>query len=362
MSLGPIAPTAAGGGGAVIAPAASTGSGVAQGPASAAIATPSLPPPEAALSALVGEAVALQDSLAPLLADLGAALQSDVLPPAARATAQQILQSQTPLDATVSAQDLRAAISQSGVFLEAALAAAVRTTGPAAAQPPALDLKALLLQLPADLASQDQAAAQQAAPLTARQTQIQAQRASRRPPPPIPGGPTRGQPPAEPSLESDADASSQIHALTQDAHAALARLQLSQLASLPRTDGTARWSFELPVASDGGTAMAQFEISRDGGGQPGADPAAAVWRARFSLNLEPSGPVHAEISLTAGRTRATLWAEREGARAQMSAGQAELVAALAGETAGDAAVRVLGGAPAATPPPDGAGRYVNRTS
>ena len=361
MSLGPIAPAGAGGG-AVVAPAPGAGSGAAQGQAAPTLATPSILPPEAALSALVGEAVAVQDSLAPLLADLGAALSSGALPPAAQATAQQILQSQAPLEAMLSAQDLRVAIRQSGLFLEAALAAAVLKPGEAAAQPSALDLKALLLQLPTDLASQDQAAAQQAAPLTARQTQIQAQRAARRPAPPIPGGPTRGQPPAEPSLEPGADAPSQAHALTHEAHAALARLQLSQLASLPRTDGTARWSFELPVASEGGTAMAQFEISRDGGGHRGADPGAPVWRARFSLNLEPSGPVHADISLSPGRTRATLWAEREDARVRLSADQDELVAALAGETAGDAAVRVLGGAPPAPSAPDGAGRYVNRTS
>ena len=57
-----------------------------------------------------------------------------------------------------------------------------------------------------------------------------------------------------------------------------------------------RWNFEIPFATPQGTAMAQFEISRDGGEQE-VEAAKRVWRARFSLDVEPAGPVHALISL-----------------------------------------------------------------
>ena len=71
-------------------------------------------------------------------------------------------------------------------------------------------------------------------------------------------------------------------------------------ASIPRARGSIptapRWNFEIPFATPQGTAMAQFEISRDGGGNE-VEAAKRVWRARFSLDVEPAGPVHALVSL-----------------------------------------------------------------
>src|SRR5690606_22752672 len=74
----------------------------------------------------------------------------------------------------------------------------------------------------------------------------------------------------------------------------------------------ARWLFELPIALPQGTAVAQFEIFRD---QVRPDNRAApgghrVWRARFSLDIEPAGPVHALVSLSGGATWVRMWAER----------------------------------------------------
>ena len=63
--------------------------------------------------------------MAPLLADLTVAANSPALPDAVRATAAQILASQAPLDAEVTAGQLRIAAQSSGVFLEASLASAV---------------------------------------------------------------------------------------------------------------------------------------------------------------------------------------------------------------------------------------------
>ena len=96
------------------------------------------------------------------------------------------------------------------------------------------------------------------------------------------------------------------HHLLADTDAAIARQTLLQVASLPdRVDTTAarvdpaapRWNFEIPFVTPQGTAMAQFEISRDGGGNE-VEAAKRVWRARFSLDVEPAGPVHALVSLS----------------------------------------------------------------
>ncbi|MBS0412413.1 MAG: flagellar hook-length control protein FliK, partial [Proteobacteria bacterium] len=146
---------------------------------------------------------------------------------------------------------------------------------------------------------------------------------------------------------------------------ALARLALSQAASIPGRATGAAWRFDLPVATPAGPGAGQFEISRDGG-RGGADAAAPTWRARFSLDIEPGGPVHVEVSLSGGRTRVTLWAEREGALNDLEAGAAELVAALAGPQGADAAVRVLPGAPPPTAHPGDVdlspGHILDRTS
>ena len=88
-----------------------------------------------------------------------------------------------------------------------------------------------------------------------------------------------------------------------------------------------RWNFEIPFATPQGTAMAQFEISRDGGGSE-VEPAKRVWRARFSLDVEPAGPVHALVSLSGERTSVRMWAERPATAAQLRAGAAQLSQAL----------------------------------
>ena len=159
---------------------------------------------------------------------------------------------------------------------------------------------------------------------------------SNTPPPPFRGALPSAQPIAEPSIPSNAPLATSAHHLLGDTDAAIARQTLLQVASLPdrvdmpgvRTDPvTARWNFEIPFVTPQGTAMAQFEISREGGGSE-VEAATKVWRARFSLDVEPAGPVHALISLTNERTSVRMWAERPATAAQLRAGVAQLSEAL----------------------------------
>lgn len=362
MSVGPVIPPSGGVGG-VVGAGGSPQAGAGAAPPAAPAAAPGAVAVPSGLSAVISEDLAAQDSLAPLLADLSAALQSGGVPASARTTVQQILQLLTPLDASVTGQSLRAAVAQSGLFLEAGLAATAQAPNdPGAALLLASDLKALLLRLPVDLAGQSEIAAQAlAAEILAPDPA--ARRTNPRPPPPVAGGPTAGQPAAAASIGAGTDAGAQRQTLSHEAHAALARLELMQLASAAKPGAPPRWAFELPMASPtgAGAGMAQFEISRDApqGGHTGTD-LEPVWRARFSLHLDAAGPVHAEVALHSGRTRVTLWAEGEPLRAGLAAGHAELTAALAGPEGGDAAVRVVSGAP---PRPEAqAGQLVNRTS
>jgi Flagellar hook-length control protein FliK len=156
------------------------------------------------------------------------------------------------------------------------------------------------------------------------------------PPPPFGGALPAAQAVTAATLVSNSPAETALRHLLADTDGAIARQTLLQVASLPdsvdtqaaRLDPAApRWNFEIPFATAQGTAMAQFEISRDGGGN-GIDAAKRVWRARFSLDVEPAGPVHAQVTLSGDRTSVRMWAERPATAAQLRAGAAQLSQAL----------------------------------
>jgi hypothetical protein len=156
------------------------------------------------------------------------------------------------------------------------------------------------------------------------------------PPPPINGALPSAQPVMPATLASHAPVEATLQHLLADTDGAIARQTLLQVASLPgQTDTSAgkldppvpRWNFEIPFATAQGTAMAQFEISRDGDGRE-ADAAKQVWRARFSLDVEPAGPIHALVSLSGERTSVRMWAERPATASQLRAGISQLSQAL----------------------------------
>jgi hypothetical protein len=121
---------------------------------------------------------------------------------------------------------------------------------------------------------------------------------------------------------------------------------------------TPRWSFEIPFAMPQGTAMAQFEISRDGGGNE-VEAAKRVWQARFSLDVEPAGPVHALVSLVGERTSVRMWAERPATAAQLRAGAGELGQALSKAELVPGDIVIRDGAPQQTAPAR-AGHFLDR--
>ena len=104
--------------------------------------------------------------------------------------------------------------------------------------------------------------------------------------------------------------------------------------------------------------MAQFEISRNGGGNE-VEAAKRVWRARFSLDVEPAGPVHALISLTGERTSVRMWAERPATAAQLRAGAAQLTQALSKAELQPGEIVIRDGAPP-QPAPMRAGHFLDR--
>jgi hypothetical protein len=310
-----------------------------------AVAPPTQPPSQPTpIETATQTAVSRQGGLAPLLADLAVAVQRPDLPPPVLAAANRVLALQQPLAGAPSAGDLKQALAQSGLLLEARIADQ--------GAPSDQDLKAALLVL--------RQAVQAAAP-----TSPPAAPAGAAPAPPYRGGPLQAQPPAQAGLTLDAPADMVAHRLVQGADGALARETLLQLASTPGAPQAASgtqansWLFEVPFAAAQGAAIAQFEIGReDEDGSPsGAKSGDPVWRARFSLNLDPMGPVHAKISLSGGRARVTLWAENETTVASLSRQQDLLSQALLRDEV-VAMVSVFPGAP--RQPAPNAGQFVDQ--
>jgi hypothetical protein len=187
------------------------------------------------------------------------------------------------------------------------------------------------------------------------------------PPPPTSGALPAAQPVMPATLVSNSPSETAMHHLIADAEGALARQTLLQVASLPdRVDSTVarqdvtspRWNFEIPFVTPQGTAVAQFEISRDGGGNQVA-AAKQVWRARFSLDVEPAGPVHALISLSGDKTSVRMWAERSATATQLRAGAAQLTQALVRAELKPGDIVIGDGAPP-QPAPVAAGHFLDR--
>jgi Flagellar hook-length control protein FliK len=187
------------------------------------------------------------------------------------------------------------------------------------------------------------------------------------PPPPINGALPAAQPVAPATLGARVPVEATLQHLLADTDGAVARQTLLQIASLPgqvdptaaRVDAsTPRWNFEIPFATPRGTAVAQFEISRDGAGNA-VEPAKRIWRARFSLNVEPAGPVHALVSLNGERTSVRMWAERSSTASQLRAGVSQLSEALSRADLQPGDIVVRDGAPT-QPAPAPAGHFLNR--
>lgn len=188
------------------------------------------------------------------------------------------------------------------------------------------------------------------------------------PPPPLRGALPSAQAVAPSTLGSEASLAGVVKHLLGNTDAALARQTLMQIASLPNgADGSparidpaaARWNFEIPFMTPQGTAVAQFEISKDGGNDNEVSAAQRIWRAKFSLNVEPAGPVHAQVTLVGEKTSVRMWAERPTTASQLRAGMSQLAQALTLAELKPGDITIREGAPTQAAPAS-AGHFLDR--
>lgn len=351
--------------------------------------------PTTALASAMRTSAARQVGLAPLFADVAEAFAAPQLPTPVRLVLAHMLALPRSFESGVSAADVQHSLKQSGILLETQLA---DHQTPFTLTP---DLKVALLALrqvlhdwtervpqlppsaaadaagittttpvpikpPASSSAGANSAAVEHNTHSASQSVIATVKAL---PPPYRGAPTTGQQPMEASIEATAPLDTIRNTLVERTEGALARMTLLQSASL--SDGapsqtighesSPHWNFEVPFVAPGGTAVAHFEIARDGHKSSASDPKAAMWRANFSLDLEPIGPVHAQVAVAGNHTSVRLWAERTASATALRAATAELKQALhqANLESTEVLVRV-GEPPRPVKPP--AGRFVDRAS
>ena len=286
---------------------------------------------------MIPEAIARQNSVAPLLASLAAVVaKPGALPePVLRAALQVLGQRlQLPADGPT-AGALKTAIEKSGVFLEASLAKA-----PA----PAADMKSALTALKSSLATW---LGSNPAPVDA----------ARQVPPPLRGMPPRAQKAELPALPDGVRDAGRI--LHHQADAALSRVKLMQLASLPDADparpATPELRTEIPFLIGSELVMAQFQVTRDAARRK--TDGKRGWTMRFAMNFSGTGEVGAEVGLIGRSVSVALWAAEPETARRLEAALPELAPALAGLGLEAGAIRVRSSPPAPEPPPSG--RYLD---
>ena len=327
--------------------------------------------PRAQAGPLLGPALARQDSLAPLLANMRAlangslsvALPKPVLTLVDRVLGQAIPVERKPVTAPV----LKAAIQNSGLFLEARQAQSM-------APPPGGDLKADLQTLRDSLAplvdalslpQSAKAAMAGKAPADADWPQT-AQDQAARPAPPRRDGPLTAQPITEPSLSAGEKPLAIVETLLDQTDAALDRIKLAQYASLPQEGPRAeaqqgqRWLTELPLAFHNGATMLPLQIEREPPRRDVDGAAGPLWRVRFALDVEPMGPLQGVVTLQGRSVGITLWAEREETSRALRGASPGLEAALADAHFEKGTIDIHTGQPRVAQPT--AGQFLDRMS
>lgn len=177
-------------------------------------------------------------------------------------------------------------------------------------------------------------------------------------PPPRKGALPIAQDPAVGERADTAEAAEQLARKTLErADGALQRILLEQWAVLDTSGeaaasvqrGGKEWTAELPLATRDGTSIVQMTVERDGkqGGTAG-EAAKVGWRVRFALDVEPIGPVHAQIGLSGEHLSVGLWIERPEMAEKLAADIGSLTSALSDGGSVLEAVHVAAGEPPAT--------------
>ncbi|KAF0193076.1 MAG: hypothetical protein FD165_179 [Gammaproteobacteria bacterium] len=218
------------------------------------------------------------------------------LPSAVQEAIQNLMRNLSGSKDASSAQGLKSAMLNSGMFLESRM---FGQSSPATDSGIGSDFKSGLFRLieallrgslsaPGQFTGTPRTAAPHAAP-------------------PLRGSVMQAQARAAPAMFSTVD--ELLGVLLQQADGVLARLQISQLAALPAQDQAQPYlTFELPLRHGNQVDVIQLRITRDATGSQ--DEAARQWTIHIAFDLEHLGPVHARLTLQNRHISTMFWAEQ----------------------------------------------------
>jgi hypothetical protein len=314
---------------------------------------------------MVAAALSRQGGLAPLLANLAAltdrrrdlvpdASRAGALPEAVHIAAARVARFILPGETALTPETIRRAIENSGTLFEKALASGN------AARTQVVDLKGALLLLRQALQS---LLSVEGSVFTSKG---QAE-ATAKPPPPRRGDVPEPQKAAMPSLPPTTAPLDAARTLLDQTEAALARLRLTQAASIggerdpiaARSDpAPPQLHVEISFALGRQVMTMPLVIERDAEAE-GADVAVPVWRVWFSLDVEPAGPITGLVTLGGrdGAVGVTLWAERDATQRALHESLPELRRALEAEDLAVAELGTRSGLPRRSAQP--AGRFLD---
>ncbi|VAX01033.1 hypothetical protein MNBD_GAMMA20-1897, partial [hydrothermal vent metagenome] len=222
--------------------------------------------------------------------------RSSKLPTEIQQQVQQILDRLPRRDDVGRTAGLQLALANSGIFLEARLAEALRSnlTFTQTAQQLGGDLKGGLLGLLSLLLG-----LRVPSGATAVSTR-RGQRYLADAPPPLPNS----QPFAQPRIPANAASllnlglPQQLQELLRQVDGSLARIQLSQLAANAEDDGRRSWLLDLPLRHGDQFDLLQIRIDKERGGKGrGAD---SLWSVTLAVELDGLGEIHIRVTLSGG--------------------------------------------------------------
>jgi hypothetical protein len=100
--------------------------------------------------------------------------------------------------------------------------------------------------------------------------------------------------------------------LLQQTEAALARLQMTQLAAVPRDAerGLLEWLFELPIRRGNELDLWSMRLSRDPRGEARQSVAPTpAWSVQLAFDLPGLGPMQAQVQITGQLVSTQFWVE-----------------------------------------------------
>ncbi len=119
--------------------------------------------------------------------------------------------------------------------------------------------------------------------------------------------------------------------LLQQTEAALARLQLVQLAAVPRDAerGLLEWLFELPIRRGNELDLWSMRLSRDPRGETQQSVTRTpVWSAQLAFDLPGLGPMQAQVQISGHQVSTQFWVEHAASLALLRTHMHELRQAL----------------------------------